>query len=142
MLRDEGGQVAVLVVVMALGLMAMAGLVADGGSLFAARRNLQALADGAARAGAMAIDVGEFRSSGGTVVRLDPAAARRRAEAYLGTTGFGGSAQVEADQQTVTVRVMEQQSTTFLLRVVGVRSPWVSATSTARPRHGIESEVG
>ena len=55
-LRRESGAVVPLVAVMLLGLLAMAALVIDGGLLFAERRDLQGMADGAARAGAMAID--------------------------------------------------------------------------------------
>jgi len=140
-MREESGQVAVLVVVMALGLMAIAGLVADGGSMFAARRDLQGLADGAARAGAMAVDVNEFRASGGRMVRLDPETARQRAEAYLVASGFTGSEVVQANQQTVIVTVKEEKPTSFL-RIVGVGSFGISASSTARPRHGISGETG
>ena len=49
--RDERGVVAPLVAVMLIGLLGIAALVIDGGVLFAARRDLQGLADGAARAG-------------------------------------------------------------------------------------------
>jgi uncharacterized membrane protein len=63
-LGAEGGQVLVLTVVMALGLLAVLGLVADGGLLVARHRELQNLADAAARAGAGQLDVAAFRASG------------------------------------------------------------------------------
>jgi len=135
--REQGGQVAILVVVMALGLLAMVGLVADGGLLFTARRDLQALADGAARAGAMAIDEQVLRESGGGLVRLDPEAARARAEDYLAASGFAGEAEVEATPLLVRVRLWEEREAGFL-RIVGVGSFPVRADAVARPRYGIE----
>jgi len=86
---------------MALGLVALVGLVADGGSLFAARRDLQGLADGPVRAGAMAIDLDVLRGSGGTTLVLNPNLARERAEKYLGSSGFEGTAEVDATDQTI-----------------------------------------
>jgi len=71
----EGGQILVLTVVVALGLLAVLGLVADGGLLVARHRELQNLADAAARAGAGQLDVAAFRASGGQLVQLDPAQA-------------------------------------------------------------------
>ena len=73
-LRSESGAVVPLTAVMLLGLLAIAALVVDGGLLFAERRDLQGLADGAARAGAMAVDEDLLRETG--TVRLDPASAR------------------------------------------------------------------
>lgn len=74
-LHDESGQVLPMVTVMALGLLAMVGLVIDAGTMFAAKRDLQATADAAARAGATVIDEDAYRSSGGRRVVLDEAAA-------------------------------------------------------------------
>jgi len=138
---DERGQVTVLVAVMALGLVALVGLVADGGSLFAARRDLQGLADGAARAGAMAIDLDVLRGSGGTKVVLNPSLARERAERYLESSEFEGTAEVDATQQTVTIRLSEHEQTGFL-RVLGLTGFDVTASAVASPRHGIEEAAG
>jgi hypothetical protein len=52
----------------------VAGTIADQG---------QALANGAARAGAMELDEATFRASDGATIRLDRAAATAAAEAYL-----------------------------------------------------------
>ena len=139
--RDQRGQVTVLVAVMALGLLALVGLVADGGSLFAARRDLQGLADGAARSGAMAVDLDVLRSSGGSRIVLSPSLARDRAERYLDSSGFEGSIEVETTQRTVMVRLSEQEPTGFL-RIVGVTTFGVTASATASPRHGIEEPTG
>src|SRR5919106_418235 len=93
--REESGAVAPLVALMLLGLLAMAALVVDGGVLFAARRDLQGLADGAARAGAMAVDVETLRET--EEVRLEPEEAEAVASGYLQAAGFGGSSSVSAD---------------------------------------------
>ena len=75
--RDSGQASVVLVgaLVICLG---FTGLAVDGARLFTARRDLQNVADSAALAGASAIDVGHFRATGGSEVRLDPIAARPR----------------------------------------------------------------
>ena len=73
---------------MLLGLLAVAALVIDGGLLFAERRDLQGMADGAARAGAMAIDEELLRDDG--AVRLDPSAAQSRGRAVPGSRRLRG----------------------------------------------------
>ena len=63
--------------------MAMAGLAIDGALLLAARRELQSVVDGAARAGATRLDMDLLRASGGTDVQLDRAARRAASLSYL-----------------------------------------------------------
>lgn len=130
---EESGQVAPLVAVTLLGLMAVTALVVDGGILFSMRRNLQALADGAARAGAMIIDEDDLRRSGGEIVQLDPDGARVAVRRYLEETEFEGAADIEVDSASVTVRLSEE-SPTVLLSVIGVKRFDVGALATARPR--------
>lgn len=133
--RDESGAVAPLVIVMLLGLLAVAALVVDGGVLFAARRDLQGLADGAARAGAMAVDVDLLRER--QDVRLEPADAQAAAHSYLAAAGFGGSASVRADILSVTVHLSEARPT-VMMGLLGVDDVQVEAQGIARPRTGIE----
>ena len=45
--------------------LALVGLAIDGATVFAARRSCQAVADGAARAGAMELDIATYRQSDG-----------------------------------------------------------------------------
>ncbi len=130
---DESGQVAPLVAVTLLGLMAVTALVVDGGILFSVRRNLQTLADGAARAGAMVIDEDDLRRSGGEIVQLDPDGARVAVRRYLQESEFEGAADIEVDSASVTVRLSEE-SPTVLLSVIGVKRFDVGALATARPR--------
>src|SRR5437588_9025337 len=64
-------------------LMSTAGLAIDGGVLLASRRQLQSVADGAARAGATRLDLDRLRGSGGADVQLDQALASETAAVYL-----------------------------------------------------------
>jgi len=132
---DESGQVAPLVAISLLGLIAITALVVDGGVLFSARRNLQSVADGAARAGAMVIDEDGLRRSGGEMVQLDPDAARGVVHRYLEESEFGGAADIQIDTTSVTVRLSEERPT-VLLSAVGIRRFDVGALATARPRSG------
>src|SRR5258708_35818375 len=61
----------------------IAGLAIDGGVLLAARRQLQSVADGAARAGATRLDLERLRGSGGAEVQLDQALALKAVSTYL-----------------------------------------------------------
>jgi len=133
--REETGAVVALTAVMLLGLLAIAALVVDGGVLFAERRDLQGLADGAARAGAMAVDEERLRETG--AVSLDPVAARTAAGRYLAAGGFQGEVQIDADTLGVTVG-LEESRPTLMMGLIGVRAVSVTAHAVARPRVGIE----
>jgi uncharacterized membrane protein len=138
-LRSELGAVLPLTAVMLLGLLAVAALVVDGGLLFAERRDLQGLADGAARAGAMAVDEDLLRETG--TVRLDPAAARDAAGRYLAAAGFEGVMRIDADMLDVTIDLKETRPT-LMMGLLGVRAVRVTAHAVAHPRVGIdEAEV-
>ena len=137
--RGERGAVAPLVAMMLLGLVALAALVIDGGLLFAERRDLQGMADGAARAGAMAIDEDLLRETG--TVRLDPTAARAAAERYLETAGVEGAIRIDADTLSVTVD-LEERRPTLMMGLLGMRTVDVAAHAVARPRVGIEEAGG
>ncbi len=131
----EGGQVIVLVAVLMVGLVAVVGLVTDGGMVFTQRRDLQNVADAAALAGAMQIDENAYRASGGTVVVLNEQAARAAAVEYL--RGEGALAyQVSVTPERVDVSV-SRQATTGFLRLLGIGGFQISAGATAEPRHGI-----
>lgn len=137
--REESGSVTPLVAVMLLGLLAVAALVVDGGVLFAARRDLQALADGAARAGAMAVDVQRLRET--ELVRLDPEEAEKAVRQYLHAAGFNGTFTIRADILSVTVHLSETRPT-VMMGLLGVRSVRVQADAVARPRTGINRPEG
>src|SRR6202171_5843365 len=63
--------------------LSIAGLAIDGGVLLASRRQVQSVADGAARAGATRLDLDRLRSSGGADVQLDHSLALAAAATYL-----------------------------------------------------------
>jgi len=132
---DESGQAIVLVAVLMAGLVAVVGLVTDGGLVFSQRRDLQNVADAAALAGAMQLDEGTYRSSG--EVLLDEPAARQAAVQYLEAEG-GLSYSVVVRPTRVEVSVSRQASTGFL-RVVGINRVEISANASAEPRHGVAS---
>jgi uncharacterized membrane protein len=138
-MRSERGAVLPLVAVMLIGLLALTALVVDGGVLFAARRNLQGLADSSARAGAMAVDLTTLRSK--DIVKLDPMQAEQAARAYLRTAGFDGSVTVEADTLAVTVD-LAQDRPTVMMGLLGIHSMNTEAHAVARPRAGIEQPEG
>lgn len=135
--HDERGQALLLVAILLLGLVAVAGLATDGGLVFAQRRGLQNLADGAALAGAMQIDESAYRAGSGLV--LDQAAARRAAASYLNETG-NVTYEVAASGAGVEIHVSRQARTGFL-RVIGIDGVTIGASSRAEPRHGVASET-
>jgi len=137
--REERGAVAPLIAVVLLGLLGVSALVIDGGVLFAARRDLQGLADSAARAGAMTLDVGTLRDGG--TVRLDADAARQAARDYLRTAGFEGEVTVSADTLRVAVD-LAQDKPTVMMGLLGIRTVRTEARAVARPRAGIEGPEG
>jgi len=136
--RGESGQVLPMVTVMALGLLAMVGLVLDAGLMFAARRDLQATADAASRAGAAVIDEDAYRASGGRSAVLDPEGAEAAALDRLEDVDLVA---LQASPEVVVVRVARTQPL-LLLRLIGVGPVRVEADSTARPRTGILAPGG
>lgn len=132
---DERGQVLPLVATFLLGLVAVAGLVADGGMVLVQRRDLQNVADAAAAAGAMQLDEEAYRASGGTDLVLDLSAAEQAAIATL-ISEDGTDFAVEADAARVEVEVSRQATTAFL-RVLGVSQVEISARASAEPRAGV-----
>ena len=73
----------ILVAILMVGMVAVVGLVTDGGMVFTQRRDLQNVADAAALAGAAQIDQDTYRASAGEIVVLDQAAAYTAAVTYL-----------------------------------------------------------
>jgi len=130
--RAENGQITAFVAVIALALIACAGLVFDGGRLLTARRELRDLADGAARAGAQALSVDQLRVNDTTV--LDPAAATNAADAFLAAAGQHGTVTVDGD--TVTVSLHERVDMT-LLAVVGMSGRDIDARGHAHLVRGV-----
>ena len=136
-LHAEAGQALVWVAVMLPLFLSVIGLSIDAGTIFDARRELQNVADSAARAGAMQIDENTYRASSGSTVVIDPAAARRAAAQYVQSQGAGFSAAIDVAPQRVVVQVSRSVPTSFL-RLVGIGTVRISATAPAAPRFGIQ----
>jgi uncharacterized membrane protein len=120
--------------------MALIGLALDGGQLFVARSDLQAVADSAARAGASQIDdslSAPLRASAGSPPRLQPDNAKKVARAYAIRQGVTPMA-VIADDQHVVVDVARDVPMVFL-PIIGRTAVSVAARGVARPRWGVRS---
>ena len=135
------GQAIVWAAVMMPLFLSVIGLAIDGGVAFKAQRQLQNVADGAARAGAMQIDQPAYRASGGTALQLDPDKAKQVAAAYVSGQSTDVSGQVTADPQQVIVSLKQQVPTTFI-QIVGINSMQIEAVAPARIRAGITQENG
>jgi uncharacterized membrane protein len=127
---------------------AITGLAIDGAVLLVGRRQLQSVADGAARAGATQLDHELLRGSAGSQVQLEPAAARSAALGYLGEH-VGRELpwvtppvwKVDVTRQRVHV-VVEGGLRTAFMRVVRVESVPVAASSFADVQYGIREPSG
>jgi hypothetical protein len=117
--RGESGQVLVLVALLLIGLLAVAGLVLDGGNLYLQRRSMQNAAD----AGALA---------GMRVLALDgsPDQARAAAQEYAIQRNLADTCVVTVTSSTVTVTALRTVHTAFA-RVVGVGDVTIAAQATA-----------
>jgi Flp pilus assembly protein TadG len=130
------GQAFVWVAVLFPFFISIVGLAIDGGVMLSARRELQNVADGAARAGATQIDETTYRASAGQTVVLDQASAQQAAAEYVASEGTGLSASVGTSPQQVVVTVRRTVPTSFL-RLVGIRSMPITATADGEVRYGI-----
>jgi len=128
--------------------LSIAGLAIDGGVLLASRRQLQSVADGAARAGATRLDLDRLRGSGGVDVQLEPTLARAATWSYLDErlareldwTALP-TAQVDVAARRVHVVIQGTLHTAFL-RIVHIDSVPVEAGAFADLEYGIHSGGG
>jgi hypothetical protein len=133
------GSVGVYVVVVAVGLLVMAGLVLDGGAAFAARGAAATAAQQAARAGADALDPLSLRSTDPVGVTVNVAAARAAADRVLAAAGATGTVTVDGTAVTVTARIGRPS---YVLSVVGVDRLTGTGTFTAVPLRGTTTGSG
>ena len=131
----ERGQVAVLVLGLALLAFAVAGLAVDGTRAWLQRRSLQNAADSAALAGAGELDRASYYASGGRSRANDPRAGKRVALQWLSRRPLDARASVTATDERVVVELREEVPTTFLA-LVGVRSIAVGVRADAAPMPG------
>ncbi|MYH41258.1 MAG: hypothetical protein F4150_05740 [Chloroflexi bacterium] len=137
---DERGAAMVLVALWLHALVAVSGLVLDGGALLAERRALQNLADAAAGAGAMQLDEARYRASGGGDVSLDQRAAHAAVAGYMAARG-DVTCLVWSTRERVEVEARRRAPTLFL-RVVGIDHVTIRARASAEPRHGVVAAPG
>jgi Flp pilus assembly protein TadG len=129
----ERGAVMFWVIPVMLGLVAMAGLVVDGGNAIAARQHAADLAQQAARAGADALSPDSLHAAEPSQLTADPGAATTAAEKILAAGGVAGTVTIDGDSVTVSVTVHQQ---TQILSAFGLSAVSGSATSTATALHG------
>ncbi len=129
--RDQGGSITAFVLLLLVALMAMLGLVVDGGSALSAHQSAVDEAEQAARAGAGALSVDALRTGS---LELDPEAAVATAEAFTRAAGHPGTASVQGG--TVTVQILYRVPTD-VLGLVGIRTLSVSAAASAVDVQGV-----
>lgn len=133
--RGDAGSASIILVLLTPALLAVAGLVVDGGRAINARERAANQAEQAARAAADALDIDALRA--GTGELIDPVAAKRRAESYLAASGSTGT--VTVNSGTVTVTVTATTRTAFFA-VIGIHQIRVTGSAAARPARGVVSE--
>lgn len=134
--EDENGRVTAFVVVLVAAVIAFSGLVLDGGLALAGKIRAIGEAQEAARAGAQAIDLSVYRSSG--ALRLVPAQATILAHQYLAAAGHSGTVSIADNTVNVTVTVSQP---TQLLGLIGIGSITATATGQAQPQRGISEAI-
>lgn len=133
--RDRGSASLFLAIV-AVALMAMAGLVIDGGNTLDAREEASNVAESAARAGANQVSEASLRGGGPALV--DPTRGPAAAQRILAELGRSGSVQVSGDTVTVTVTITQKMA---ILSAVGVQPVTVTGRATARSVAGLVTEI-
>ncbi|MGW2841888.1 pilus assembly protein TadG-related protein [Streptomyces sp. NPDC001493] len=129
--QDRGG-IAIFVAVCVVALLAITGLVLDGGGKLRATERADAVAFEAARAGGQAID--PTAAVTGEAIRVDQQSAAAAAYAYLSRAGVSGKVSFSGDSSRLTVTVTDTYETRFL-PVVGIGSMPVSGHGTATLLH-------
>jgi Flp pilus assembly protein TadG len=122
----DRGSLTLMLAVLFIALLALAGLVVDGGAKLDAASNAAAVAQEAARAGASQVDRPTAYTGGRFIV--NQAQARSAALAYLATAGYQGTVATAPRSIQVTVTVVVP---TKMLSLIGISSFRVSESATA-----------
>src|ERR1700683_326549 len=123
--RDRGALTLMLAAFMIV-LLALGGLVIDGGRKLNATETAYAIAQEAARAGAGVVNTSEAYQSGTYAVDLPQA--RAAAQAYLANAGYEGSVSASGDSIEGTVTITQP---TEVLSLIGIDSLTVNGTAVA-----------
>jgi len=129
--RTDVGALTAFVALLLVGLVALIGLVVDGGAVLTAHQSAQVEAEQAARSGAGALSVDALRNG---AVQLDAPAAVSAAEQFTATAGHPGTATVTGGIVTVRIQYVVP---TVVLGIVGIRSLRVSAVASAENLQGV-----
>lgn len=121
-LRAEDGTIAAFVAVLAVALIAVAGLAYDGGQIIRATADARDVASAAARAGAQQVASAEVHAGR---AYLDPGAAQQAATDFLAATDTTGDVQVFDTHVRVTVTVVQP------MRLLPVPDRTVTVTATS-----------
>jgi Flp pilus assembly protein TadG len=129
--REDDGRVALLVLVMAFGVLVMIGLSVDGGGKMRAIQRADNIAAEAARAGGQAIQLDQAAAGGEKVP--DPAQAVAQAQNYLAAAGVEGTVTLTDDggQQIISVTVTTTYNTQ-MLGLIGINQLSVTGTGSAQ----------
>lgn len=125
--RDDG-RIALLVLVLAFGVLAMIGLAVDGGGKMRTLKRADSIAMEAARAAGQAIQF-QLAVPGGEKI-VDPARAVIAGENYLARAGATGEVVPSEDGRSVTVTVTLNYDTQ-MLSLIGIGELTVTGESTA-----------
>jgi Flp pilus assembly protein TadG len=120
-------------------LIAMAGLVIDGGASLAARGRAHDVAAQAARAGADAISPASLRGTSPQDLVIDSAAARAAAQTYLRAGQATGTVTVTGQDVTVTAHVPRRA---LIMSAFGIHDMSGTATATATIVSGTDTATG
>lgn len=131
----DRGSLTLMLAVLFVALIALAGIVIDGGAKLTAAENASAVAQEAARAGAGIVNRASAYQSGNFIVARDQAIAA--ADEYLAHAGYHGLARQvpgAANEIEVTVTVTEQ---TKVLSIIGITSFTENGRAVATLESGV-----
>lgn len=132
-LGEDRGSLTLMLAMLMVALLALAGLVIDGGRKLNESENAYSVAQEAARAGAGMVDTSAVYRSG--TFQVDPNQARAAARAYLAQVGYRGTVAITGtDQIRVTVTVTEP---TLVLSLIGIDSMSAQGTAVASLVSGV-----
>lgn len=130
----ERGALSLMVVILFVVLVALAGIVVDGGAKLVADETAAALAQEAARAGATTVDVSRAYASGSFVV--DQGEALAAARSYLVNAGYDRFTVTTVGARAIRVSVTIIEPTRFL-SIIGVDSFTSTGVATASLLTGV-----
>jgi Flp pilus assembly protein TadG len=125
--RPDRGSITLMLAALGVALIALAGIVIDGGAKLRAAENADAVAQEAARAGAGMVDQSAAYAHGTFVV--DQAQAISAARAYLAAGGFRGTV-TASGREAIQVRVTITQPTR-VLSIIDINSMTSTGSATA-----------